>query len=82
MAKFSVRPSITFKGRKFLGLRGFTGKPLHPPLTDVPIGAYVLAVGAQPSIATAPRGQTPVFLSTAAPSCAPVVRQFDTKIAD
>ena len=43
MAKFSVRPSITFKGRKFLGLRGFTGKPLHPPLTDVPIGAYVLA---------------------------------------
>ena len=43
MAKFSVRPSITVQGRRFLGLRGFTGKPFHPPLTDVPIGAYVLA---------------------------------------
>jgi uncharacterized membrane protein len=43
MAKFSVRPSLAVKGRKFLGLRGFTGKPFHPPLTDVPIGAYVLA---------------------------------------
>ncbi len=43
MAKFSVRPSLTIKGRKFFGLRGFAGKPFHPPLTDVPIGAYVLA---------------------------------------
>lgn len=43
MPKFSVRPSLTIKGRKFQGLRGFTGKPFHPPLTDVPIGAYVLA---------------------------------------
>jgi len=41
--KFSVRPSITFSGRTFKGLRGWSGKPLHPPLTDVPIGAYVLA---------------------------------------
>ncbi len=39
----SFRPSLTLKGRKFKGLRGFAGKPFHPPLTDVPIGAYVLA---------------------------------------
>jgi uncharacterized membrane protein len=26
-----------------MGLRGFAGKPFHPPLTDIPIGAYVLA---------------------------------------
>lgn len=44
MAKlFSFRPSLTVKGRRFMGLRGFTGKPFHPPLTDVPVGAYVLA---------------------------------------
>jgi uncharacterized membrane protein len=39
---FSIKPGITFKGRKFKGLRGFAGKPFHPPLTDIPIGAYVL----------------------------------------
>jgi uncharacterized membrane protein len=39
---FSIKPSLTFKGRKFKGLRGFAGKPLHPPLTDVPAAAYVL----------------------------------------
>jgi uncharacterized membrane protein len=43
MATFSFRPALTMKGRKFKGLRGFTGKPFHPPLTDVPIGAWVLA---------------------------------------
>jgi uncharacterized membrane protein len=42
MRKFSVRPAITLRGRKFKGLRGFAGKPFHPPLTDIPIGAYVL----------------------------------------
>jgi uncharacterized membrane protein len=43
MAKlFSIRPSITFKGRQFKGLRGWAGKPLHPPLTDVPVAAYFL----------------------------------------
>jgi uncharacterized membrane protein len=31
------------KGRTFKGLRGFAGKPFHPPLTDIPIGAYVIA---------------------------------------
>jgi uncharacterized membrane protein len=41
--KFSVRPTLTLKGRQFKGLRGWSGKPLHPPLTDVPITAYVLA---------------------------------------
>jgi uncharacterized membrane protein len=43
MRRFSVRPAITLKGRKFKGLRGWAGKPFHPPLTDFPIAAYVLA---------------------------------------
>jgi len=38
-----VRPVLTLRGRKFKGLRGWAGKPLHPPLTDFPIAAYVLA---------------------------------------
>jgi uncharacterized membrane protein len=42
MRKFSFRPAVTIRGRAFKGLRGWAGKPLHPPLTDVPIGAYVL----------------------------------------
>ncbi|HEX2193277.1 MAG TPA: DUF2231 domain-containing protein [Acidimicrobiales bacterium] len=42
MRKFSFRPALTFRGRKFKGLRGWAGKPLHPPLTDVPVGAYML----------------------------------------
>ena len=43
MRKFSIRPTLTLRGRKFKGIRGWSGKPFHPPLTDVPIGAYVLA---------------------------------------
>ena len=43
MRNFSVRPVLTLKGRQSKGLRGWAGKPLHPPLTDIPIGAYVLA---------------------------------------
>jgi uncharacterized membrane protein len=43
MRTYSFRPSLTLKGRKFKGLRGFAGKPFHPPLTDIPVGAYVLA---------------------------------------
>ena len=43
MRRFSVRPPLTMKGRTFKGLRGWSGKPLHPPLTDLPIAAYVLA---------------------------------------
>jgi uncharacterized membrane protein len=42
---FSIRPSLTFRGRKFLGLRGWSGKPSHPPLTDFPVVCYVLAAG-------------------------------------
>jgi len=41
--RLSVRPTLTVKGREFHGLRGWAGKPLHPPLTDVPIGLYILA---------------------------------------
>lgn len=43
MRKFSFRPTLTLKGRTFKGPRGWSGKPMHPPLTDFPIGAYVLA---------------------------------------
>jgi len=43
MRHFSYRPALTMRGRKFKGLRGLSGKPTHPPLTDVPIGAYVIA---------------------------------------
>ena len=43
MRVFSVRPALTLKGRKFKGLRGWAGKPFHPPLTDFPVAAYVLA---------------------------------------
>src|SRR5215217_8220646 len=43
MRRFSFRPALTMRGREFKGLRGLAGKPLHPPLTDIPIGAYMLA---------------------------------------
>ncbi len=39
---FAIRPTLTMRGRKFKGLRGWAGKPLHPPLTDIPVAAYVL----------------------------------------
>lgn len=43
MAKMlSFKPALTLRGREVRGLRGFAGKPLHPPLTDVPIGAYLI----------------------------------------
>lgn len=42
MRKFSIRPTLTLRGRTFKGLRGWSGKPTHPPLTDVPVAAYVL----------------------------------------
>jgi len=41
MRHFSVTPPLTIKGREFHGLRGFAGKPFHPPLTDIPVAAYV-----------------------------------------
>ena len=43
MRKFSFRPVLTLRGRRFKGPRGWAGKPLHPPLTDIPVGAYMLA---------------------------------------
>ena len=43
MRHFSFRPSLTMTGRENHGLRGLAGKPFHPPLTDVPIAAYLFA---------------------------------------
>ena len=43
MRKFSLRPTLTLRGRTFKGLRGWAGKPTHPPLTDLPIAAYLFA---------------------------------------
>lgn len=43
MRRLSIRPTLTLRGREFHGPRGWAGKPLHPPLTDIPIGAYVIA---------------------------------------
>jgi uncharacterized membrane protein len=40
---YSIRPTLRLKGRRFQGVRGFTGKPTHPPLTDFPIVCYTLA---------------------------------------
>lgn len=42
MRRFSFKPTLTMKGRQFKGVRGYAGKPTHPPLTDIPIGAVVL----------------------------------------
>ena len=42
MRMLSFRPALSLRGRKFKGLRGWAGKPLHPALTDVPVGAYML----------------------------------------
>lgn len=41
MRHFAFRPALTLSGRRNRGLRGLAGKPLHPPLTDVPITAYM-----------------------------------------
>ena len=43
MRAFSFRPVLTVKGRTFKGLRGWAGKPFHPPLTDIPVAAYCFA---------------------------------------
>lgn len=42
MRRFSFRPALAIRGRKFKGVRGFAGKPFHPPLTDVTTGAYII----------------------------------------
>jgi uncharacterized membrane protein len=41
MRAFSFRPSLSLRGRTFHGPRGWSGKPLHPPLTDIPVAAYL-----------------------------------------
>src|SRR2546430_14916690 len=41
MRHFTFGPPLTLKGRKYKGLRGWAGKPFHPPLTDVPPTAYL-----------------------------------------
>ncbi|HEU4568447.1 MAG TPA: DUF2231 domain-containing protein [Marmoricola sp.] len=41
MRHVSFRPSLTLAHRENRGLRGLAGKPSHPPLTDVPIAAYL-----------------------------------------
>jgi uncharacterized membrane protein len=43
MRRFTFAPPLSLRGRKYKGLRGFAGKPFHPPLTDVPISAYLFA---------------------------------------
>jgi uncharacterized membrane protein len=40
---YSIKPAVSFRGRRFRGIRGWKGKPAHPPLTDFPIALYVLA---------------------------------------
>jgi uncharacterized membrane protein len=42
MRRFSFRPTLELRGRKFKGLRGLAGKPFHPPLTDLTTGAYII----------------------------------------
>ncbi len=39
---FSWKPALTYRGREFKGLRGWAGKPSHPPLTDFPVTCYFL----------------------------------------
>ena len=43
MRHFTVAPPLRVSGRTNKGLRGLSGKPFHPPLTDVPITAYLFA---------------------------------------
>jgi len=43
MRRFSFGPALSMSGRKNKGLRGLAGKPYHPPLTDVPVTAYLFA---------------------------------------
>jgi uncharacterized membrane protein len=43
MRHVTFGPPLSLRGRRFKGARGVAGKPFHPPLTDVPLGAFVLA---------------------------------------
>jgi uncharacterized membrane protein len=59
MRHFSFRPALTMSGRKNHGLRGLAGKPFHPPLTDIPIAAY-LFVAVFDIVSISLRGSHPV----------------------
>jgi uncharacterized membrane protein len=54
---YSIRPALTLKGRSFKGVRGWAGKPSHPPFTDFPIAAYVFAAAFDVISYFAVRGQ-------------------------
>jgi uncharacterized membrane protein len=41
MRHFTFGPPLSIRGRKWKGPRGWAGKPFHPPLTDVPVTAYM-----------------------------------------
>lgn len=60
MRHFSIRPSLRIRGRTSKGLRGLAGKPLHPPLTDVPIAAYLFAAVFDVVSAAVPSGHPDV----------------------
>ncbi len=44
MRLYSISPTLSMKHRTFKGLRGYAGKPTHPPLTDIVVAGYVLAM--------------------------------------
>lgn len=62
---FAWKPAVTFRGRKFKGLRGWAGKPSHPPLTDLPVACYFL-VGVFDLISFLTSGRTAVDFFRAA----------------
>jgi uncharacterized membrane protein len=62
---FSWTPALSYRARKFKGLRGWAGKPSHPPLTDVPVTCYLLA-GAFDLISYLQDGRTATDLYRAA----------------
>jgi uncharacterized membrane protein len=59
MRHFAFRPALRLAGRTNKGLRGLAGKPFHPPLTDVPVTAY-LFTAAFDVLSIALRGGHPV----------------------
>lgn len=54
--RFRFIPAFSLKGRQWLGLRGWDGIPLHPPLAHFPIAGYVLAA-AFDAVSLLSRGQ-------------------------
>ena len=75
MRKFSVRPTLTLRGRKFKGLRGWSGKPTHPPLTDLPIAPTSLRRPSTSSRCSAVTNPGPKTSSVPARSCSSAVPQ-------